>query len=78
MQRTKTASFGNKVKSKRKDKGLSQVQTAELLGVSKQSVCDWEKGRCFPKYQNLKQLATLFETTTDYLLQQETDNYNLT
>ena len=58
----------DKIKECRIGLDLSQVQLATNLGVSKQVVCDWEKGRANPKIKHLVELAKLFNTTTDYLL----------
>ncbi|NMW24495.1 helix-turn-helix transcriptional regulator [Rhodanobacter denitrificans] len=39
----------NSIRAARKAKGLTQQQVADQLGVSKQSVSDWENGRCDPE-----------------------------
>jgi len=39
----------NSIRTARKAKGLTQQQVADQLGVSKQSVSDWENGRCDPE-----------------------------
>jgi len=39
----------NSIRTARKAKGLTQQQLAERVGASKQSVCDWESGRCDPE-----------------------------
>ena len=64
----------NKIRLGRKNKNINQTQFAEILGVSKQTVCDWEKGRSVPKYKNLKKISKYLDTTIDSLLEQEVEN----
>ena len=56
------------LKALRVSRGLTQVQAAELLGVSKQSVSRWENGVTCPDITLLPALASLYETTVDGLL----------
>lgn len=65
---------GNKIKAYRKSKNVNQTQLAMILGVSKQSVCDWEKGRSVPSHKNLRKIAEFFNITIDNLLEQEVEN----
>src|SRR6185503_12134226 len=39
--------------------GLTQAGLANLLGVSRRAVADWEAGNSYPKAEHLKQLITL-------------------
>ena len=45
---------------KRREKGLTQSQIAELLGVSDQTVSNWERGRSIPTF-TISQLNRLCE-----------------
>lgn len=47
---------------------LSQVQLAEKLHVSKQSVSNWENGNILPSIEMLVKIARVFSVSTDYLL----------
>jgi transcriptional regulator with XRE-family HTH domain len=49
-------------------KGLSQVEFAERIGVSRQAVWKMESGFMNPSVETLKLIAKLFNVTTDYLL----------
>lgn len=60
--------FGDKLIEERKNKGLSQEQLAEKLGVSRQAISRWEAGNALPDVNNLKKLSKLFEVSMDYLL----------
>ena len=48
--------------------GWSQVQLAERLNVSKQTVSNWENENIQPSIEMLMQLSKLFHVSTDYLL----------
>lgn len=52
-------SFGSRLRSFRLSRGLSQADVAAHLGVSKPSVCGWEKGRSRPRFARLAALADL-------------------
>ena len=52
----------------RKQKGLTQEQLANALGVTNQSVSKWESGQCCPDIQLLSSIAELFEVSVDELL----------
>lgn len=52
----------------RKNRGLSQSQLAEELGISKSSVSMYEQGNREPDLTLLKKIADFFEVETDYLL----------
>lgn len=52
----------------RKQKGLTQEEIAQALGVSNQSVSKWESAQCCPDIQLLPDLAKLFEVSIDELM----------
>jgi transcriptional regulator with XRE-family HTH domain len=52
----------------RRQKGVTQEQLAQTLGVTNQSVSKWESGQCCPDIQLLPALAAYFGVTTDELL----------
>ena len=60
--------LGEKLKSARKDAGLTQEQLAEKLSVSRQAVTKWETDKGMPDIGNLKQLSKLFNISIDYIL----------
>jgi len=53
---------------KRKEKGITQEQLAEYIGVSKASVSKWESGQSYPDILLLPELATYFNISVDELL----------
>lgn len=62
-----------KIYELRKKNGLSQEALAESLGVSRQSVSKWETGEATPEVSKLLVLSKLFGVTTDYLLDDESE-----
>ena len=61
------------LKSLRVSKKLTQSDVAKYLGVSRQCYNNYELGHREPDTKTLKQLATLFNTTVDFLIG-HTDN----
>ena len=55
----------------RKKAGLSQEALAEQLGVSRQAISKWETGDAEPEISKLRLLASAFDVTTDWLLNEE-------
>ena len=60
--------LGEKLKSARKNAGLTQEQLSEKLLVSRQAVTKWESDKGMPDIENLKQLSKLLNVSIDYLL----------
>lgn len=60
--------LGNQIKKLREARNLSQVQLAEALHVSKQSISNWENGNILPSIEMLVKIAACFQVSTDYLL----------
>ena len=52
----------------RKEKGLSQLELAEELNVTRQAVSRWETGAAVPMVDTLVQLSRLYGVTVDDLL----------
>lgn len=60
--------FADRLKEIRGEKGLTQVQLAEALGVSKGTVAMWETSKRTPNYETLNQLSDIFDKRIDYIL----------
>ena len=65
--------FCKRIKELRIESGLTQKELAKKLNTSNSAVCDWEKGRTQPDLQMLKNIANLFDVSTDYLLGRSQD-----
>lgn len=60
--------LSEKILDLRKQRGMSQEDLAERLGISRQAISRWESGTVLPDSANVLQLSKLFGVTTDYLL----------
>ena len=60
--------LNDRIKELRKAFGVSQVELAKALNVSKQCVSNWENDNVLPSIDMLVKLAKYFNVTTDYLL----------
>ncbi len=67
--------FGERIKELRTSMGLNQVEFAKKLGVTKQSVSNWENGNIQPSIDMLTRIAVTFRVKADYLL--GLDNMNI-
>lgn len=56
-----------KLKDLRKVHGYTQEELAELVGVSRQAISQWETGKSYPDIDNLYFLANLYELSLDEL-----------
>ncbi len=57
----------------RKKQGLSQMELAEALEVSRQTVSKWETGAALPSAENLLALSKLYGVSVDALLNGENE-----
>ena len=60
--------LGQRIKELRTIFGWNQVQLAEKLNITKQTVSNWENENIQPSVEMLVRLAKLFSVSTDYLL----------
>jgi len=60
-------SFGERIAELRMAAGLSQMDLAKLLNVSRQAVSKWENDTAYPDVSNLLQLADILDTDIEYL-----------
>lgn len=65
--------FRVRLKELRKENNMTQRNLADKLGVVRTAIANYETGRTIPDSETLNHLATILNTTTDYLLGR-TDN----
>lgn len=58
----------HRLKTERTNRKLLQIDLANKLNVSKQTISHWETGQRIPDALTIKILADFFNVTTDYLL----------
>lgn len=60
--------LGKRIKEMRNKCGLSQEELGRAVGVSKVSVCHWEKEVKKPSSKNLIELSKILNTPLEYLI----------
>lgn len=68
--------IGTKIQTLRRNKNLTQVQLAEVLSVSAQSISKWENGLSSPDISLLPMIARFFGITMDELFNYRLDALN--
>lgn len=63
-----TIYLSENIKRLRREKDLTQEKLAEYLGVTFQSVSNWERGESYPDITMLPEIASFFGVSTDDLL----------
>ena len=65
--------LGNSLFQARKKNGLSQEEVAEKLGVSRQTISNWETDETLPDICQSKKLALLYHLSLDELIEFDID-----
>ena len=60
--------IGDFIKRKRKEKGLTQTELAEKLGITNQAISKWERGKNCPDISLLKDLCKILNIDINELL----------
>ena len=63
--------IGSKIKTVRIEKKLTQEQVAELLGVSRQTISNWENEKSYPDIISVIKMSECYDVSLDYLLKGE-------
>lgn len=66
--------FGEFLYQLRKEKGWTQSELADRLGITNKAVSKWETGESFPETSQLVPLASLFGVSVDELLKGKRNN----
>lgn len=76
--------MGNRIKSLRKSKKLTQQELGKMLNVTKVSICCYEKGTRTPSMDTLIDLSNIFHVSLDYfagndmfVISEEEDTYGM-
>lgn len=68
--------LGNKIAKKRKDIGMTQIEFAEKLSVTRQTVSRWESGSVMPDIDKIGDIASLLGVSCDFLLRDDVTEEN--
>lgn len=64
--------IGGRLRSLRRDAGLTQQQVADRVYLSRETVTNYEQGRHMPRPETLVLLADAFGVTLDFLVRGST------
>ncbi len=64
--------IGSMLKTARIDAGMTQEKAAEALGVSRQTISNWETGKTYPDIFSVIRMSDLYSVSLDHLLKEET------
>ncbi len=65
--------LGERIKQLRKENGMTQVDMAQKLGVTKGTVSTWETDSRVPGFETLNQMCDMFQRSLDYLMGRSDD-----
>ncbi len=63
--------LGIKIAEKRKGLGMTQIEFAEKMHVTRQTVSRWEAGSAMPDIDKIGEIADILGVSCDYLLKDE-------
>lgn len=63
--------IGNRLKNARNEKGMTQEHAAELLGVSRQTISNWENNKSYPDIISVIKMSDLYSVGLDHLLKED-------
>lgn len=63
--------IGNKLKNSRAKAGLTQETVAEKVGVSRQTISNWENNKSYPDIVSVISLSDLYSVSLDELLKED-------
>ena len=70
----KKKSLGMMISSLRKEKGMTQVELAQQMGVTDKAVSKWERDLSYPDINSIPKLAEVFGICVDELMQMKTES----
>ena len=63
--------LGIKIAEKRKNLGMTQIEFAEKMYVTRQTVSRWEAGTAMPDIDKIAEIAEILGVSCDYLLKDD-------
>ncbi len=56
------------LRAARVNSGLTQEQVAKSLGISRETIGNWEKGKTFPNAAQIRELESLYKIECNHIL----------
>lgn len=63
--------IGSKLKNARNNSRLTQEKAAEVLGVSRQTISNWESNKSYPDIISVIKMSDIYSISLDHLLKEE-------
>ena len=70
--------LGIKIATVRKNIGMTQIEFADKLSVTRQTISRWESGSVMPDIDKIPDIASILGVSCDYLLIDENENQEQT
>ena len=70
-ERREKMEIGSKIRKSRTEAGFTQEKAAEELGVTRQTISNWENNRSYPDIISVIRMSDLYSVTLDYLLKED-------
>ena len=67
-------SIGKKIKQLRENKGLSQKELADSLGVTQQAIDAWERSITNPRKKSIDKLSSFFNVNGGFFFEDDIKN----
>lgn len=68
--------IGIKISQARRELGITQIELAEKMSVTRQTVSRWESGAAYPDIEKVVNLAEILRVSCDYLLMTASSSKN--
>lgn len=66
--------IGEKIRIARKQKGYTQYELADRLGISRSTIANYEIERRIPDFKDLQTLSVVLGVTVEYFADNQTEN----
>ena len=66
--------IGEKIRIARKQKGYTQYELADKLGISRSTIANYEIARRIPDFKDLQTLSTVLGVTVEYFADNQMEN----
>ncbi len=63
--------IGSRLKNARNEKGMTQEHVAGLLGVSRQTISNWENNKSYPDIISVIKMSGFYSVSLDHLLKED-------
>lgn len=73
MQKNSARTMGERIRTQRKLKGMSQEDLSFEINVARQTISKWESGTAFPDTHNIYALCEIFEVKFEYFFPADED-----